>query len=300
MRLSKYLEYDDVSKATKIHPKYIKALEEGDYSVFSSVVHIKGFLRNYAEFLGLDVSQVLAFWRREYNEEKNKKVIENRLRPLAVPNVVFTPGLIFSVLTFISIVVFFGYLFFQYRSFAGAPELIIDSPAEKNLTLSIPSLNIIGRTDRDAKLTINGQQISLDEEGMFVTSITLSEGVNTLNFVSTNKLGKSTRQTKTVIVETKKAGEEQKEATPSASLPPESLQVEVQIGPEASWLEVTVDEHKSFEGLLGVGVKQIFQAKEKIKLKTGNAGSTKVLLNGKDLGILGQRGEVIEKTFTKE
>jgi len=303
-RIGKYLECKDVSKATKIHPKYIKALEEGNYEMFSSAVHIKGFLKNYAKYLGVDVEQVLAFWRREYNysEENDKRVIKNRSKPLDIPRVVLTPGLLFSSLSFILIVVFFGYLYFQYRSFAEAPELIIDSPVEKNVTTTSPNLNIVGRTDRDAVLTINGQEISLDEEGMFATTITLSEGVNTLNFVSTNKLGKSSRQTKTIVVEAtneKETSEDMSEATVEATPTTSQLQLEVQIGPDAAWMEVIVDGRRVFDGLLGPGVKQIFTARESVKIKTGNAGSTKVILNGEDQGVLGEAGEVVEREFQR-
>ena len=53
-------------KSLKIHPKYIKALENNDYSVFDSSVHARGFLKIYAEALGMNVEETLALWRREF------------------------------------------------------------------------------------------------------------------------------------------------------------------------------------------------------------------------------------------
>ena len=38
----------------------------------------------------------------------------------------------------------------------------------------------------------------------------------------------------------------------------------------------------------------------KVRITAGNAGALSYSLNGKDMGAIGQKGEVVEKTFTKE
>jgi len=43
-----------VSRDTKVNEKYILALEAGDFSVFPAVAYAKGFIRIYAEYLGVD------------------------------------------------------------------------------------------------------------------------------------------------------------------------------------------------------------------------------------------------------
>jgi cytoskeletal protein RodZ len=48
------LDYPQVELATKIRAKYIHALEEEHFEVLPSGTYIKGFMRSYAEFLGLD------------------------------------------------------------------------------------------------------------------------------------------------------------------------------------------------------------------------------------------------------
>lgn len=52
-RLSKNISIEDASKRTKIHPNILKAMENDDFK-FSGTVYAKGFLKLYAEFLGLD------------------------------------------------------------------------------------------------------------------------------------------------------------------------------------------------------------------------------------------------------
>jgi hypothetical protein len=53
-RVRQGLDYSQVELATKIRAKYIRALEEEEFAVLPPGTYIKGFMRSYAEFLGLD------------------------------------------------------------------------------------------------------------------------------------------------------------------------------------------------------------------------------------------------------
>ena len=53
-RLRQGLDHAQVELATKIRAKYIRALEEEEFAVLPGGTYIKGFMRSYAEFLGLD------------------------------------------------------------------------------------------------------------------------------------------------------------------------------------------------------------------------------------------------------
>ena len=59
-RDAKKLTIQQVADATKIRTDHIRALEEGNFNVFSAPVYIRGFVRNYATQLKLDVPQVMA------------------------------------------------------------------------------------------------------------------------------------------------------------------------------------------------------------------------------------------------
>jgi Helix-turn-helix domain len=48
------LGYPQVELATKIRAKYLRALEEEDFDVLPAETYVRGFLRAYADFLGLD------------------------------------------------------------------------------------------------------------------------------------------------------------------------------------------------------------------------------------------------------
>lgn len=59
-RESKSLSLEQASKATHIRLRYLQALESGDLDALPSQVQYKGFLRAYAEYLGLDFQQIIA------------------------------------------------------------------------------------------------------------------------------------------------------------------------------------------------------------------------------------------------
>lgn len=296
-REKRNLALKDVSRALKIHPRFLEALEEGRYEVFSYPVHLKGFLKNYAAFLGLNVNEVLAFWRREYNEEEKLGSLKSPVNPLLDAWPVLTPGALLTFLTLILIVGFFGYLAFEYRSFAGPPFLEVQNPPTD---LRVNSLTIAtsGKTGKEATLTINGQKISLGGEGGFSANITLSPGINTLTFVATNRLGKKSEVTRTIVVE-EVVPKRVREASPSAALPAEEgVEVKVVVGPEASWLEVYEGDKRAFEGILLSGSEKTFRSLKRIKVKSGNAGSVRIFVSGRDQGKMGKPGEVAEREFT--
>jgi hypothetical protein len=53
-RLRQTLDFPEIERATKIRGKYLRALEDEQFEVLPAQTYVKGFLRSYAEFLGLD------------------------------------------------------------------------------------------------------------------------------------------------------------------------------------------------------------------------------------------------------
>jgi cytoskeleton protein RodZ len=53
-RLRQGLDFPEIEQATKIRGKYLRALEEEQFEVLPAQTYVKGFLRSYADYLGLD------------------------------------------------------------------------------------------------------------------------------------------------------------------------------------------------------------------------------------------------------
>jgi len=199
-REKKRMSVEDVYKQIKIHPSYLKALETDNYTVFSGKVHSKGFLKLYSDFLGLNVLEVMALWRREYEHEFEDKKEERffQKKYIETPNFIITPTAILITFVFVAVMAFFGYLYYQYKNFTGAPALNIYYPAD-NLVTETSILDITGKTDLDSEVYINNQKIILGPDGSFAESVKLKEGLNTISIRSVNKLAKSTEYVRTII-----------------------------------------------------------------------------------------------------
>ena len=92
-------------------------------------------------------------------------------------------------------------------------------------------------------------------------------------------------------------GQKQTEAAPK----PAADGVEVKLSfTDRCWTEVIVDGKTEFEGMAEKGKVLTLKGKDKVHITAGNAGALNYSLNGKDMGAIGQKGEVVEKTFTKE
>jgi len=62
-REEKGLSLAQVEEATKIRRAFLQALEEGSHDLLPPPVYVKGFLKSYAQFLGLDPQQVLSLYQ---------------------------------------------------------------------------------------------------------------------------------------------------------------------------------------------------------------------------------------------
>ena len=115
---------------TKIRARYLAALERGDYRELPGAVYTKGFLRNYAIYLGLDPEDALRQWRRERGDQIPSepavvapKAVLEAPRPLT-----FSPSVVVAALMTLAVVGFGIYLAAQLLRFSKPPTLDVTRP----------------------------------------------------------------------------------------------------------------------------------------------------------------------------
>jgi transcriptional regulator with XRE-family HTH domain len=64
-RTANDLSLADVEAVIRVRQKYLEALESGDYATLPRGATSRGFLRNYARFLGIDVEQAMVLYATE-------------------------------------------------------------------------------------------------------------------------------------------------------------------------------------------------------------------------------------------
>ncbi len=82
-RQNKGVSLEQVEEEIKIRKKYLQALEEEDFLIMPSEVYVKGFLRNYAIYLGLDPEEVRGLYKGESVEKRRKPAFMGRAGQIA-------------------------------------------------------------------------------------------------------------------------------------------------------------------------------------------------------------------------
>ncbi len=77
------------------------------------------------------------------------------------------------------------------------------------------------------------------------------------------------------------------------ALESEMLRLEITAS-EITWVSVKIDGTKPREWLLRKGEEITLNATDAFVIKVGNAGGTRLTLNGRDLGVLGPQGKVVD------
>ena len=73
------------------------------------------------------------------------------------------------------------------------------------------------------------------------------------------------------------------------------VEVKIVVGPHPATLDIVRDGEKlNIAKVMLPGSTQVFYAKDNIVLSTNNGGSTRVILNDKDLGPLGKEGQPVK------
>lgn len=192
------MSVSEVAEITKIRSTYLRALEDGRYSEFSSEVHLQGFLSNYAKFLGLDISRIRALYRRE-RKIKPETLKTSMFTSKDKPRFILTARHIVFPIIALAVIGVFIYFVKQYRAIAEPPSLSISEPQENAVTISSTVL-VKGQVEPGNILTINNQEVTaIDSLGFFETYIKLNiEGVNKITIVAESGLGKKTVIERTV------------------------------------------------------------------------------------------------------
>jgi cytoskeletal protein RodZ len=285
-RNKKNLTLGQVERETRIRKKILQKLEGGEWTSLAPT-YIKGLLKNYASYLGLEEKRILAFFRREYDERKQTETAK-RFEKIK-PKFRLTPATLTFLLVGFLVASVLLYLFYQYRSFTAAPVLEVQEPTN-NTKISSFEVSVVGRTLNDSVLKINGERVQVSPGGTFSVVVGLKEGVNTLTITSANRFGNINTVKRTVIVES--SGPEKTPTTRG-----EPLNLKLRIEEKSTFLKIEVDGKTTFEGLMLAGSNKNFQATEKIKITSEDAGSTIVNFRGEEFS-LGERGEKVVREFT--
>ncbi len=193
---------EEVSKKLNISLKYLKALEKAEYEKLPVGAYGKSFLREYCLLLKLDYKELLSGFEQELalGKKEEKSVFTQQI----VKKRYFWSFPKFIRILLIALVVgtCLFYLNYYFKKINTPPLLEIMSPSE-NLITDEHAIKIIGKTEKETRVRINGEIILADNDGIFSKEINLKSGVNIVNITAEKKMGKTSVITRQILVKEK-------------------------------------------------------------------------------------------------
>ena len=159
-RLRQGLDFPEIEQATKIRAKYLRALEDEQFDVLPAQTYVKGFLRSYAEYLGLDGQLYVDEYNSRYihvDEETPLRARSSsslgRAGPRFESSVVLVALGAIGVLT---LLVFAAWRFGSDTPKTAIPDFSTPPPATKPTTKPTSRTRTRRRTVSKAKMTATG------------------------------------------------------------------------------------------------------------------------------------------------
>ena len=195
---------------TKIRVRYLSALERGDYRDLPGAVYTKGFLRNYAIYLGLDPEDVLRQWRRERGEQTAPEAVIVPPRPIEEPKrpLHFSPSVVVAALLTAGVVLFFVYLGSQLLRYSKPPELTVTNPAVAVLEVreDATTYRLAGMTSPGSIVTVTAPgraelTATAQSSGEWNVQVDLRRGQNRFQITARNpETGKEAETPREVVI----------------------------------------------------------------------------------------------------
>lgn len=256
-REAKDITLQQAEEDTKIRKRYLQALEEDDYDVIPGRVYAKGFLRNYANYLGLNQEEVMlgfklmgASSKEEYKKVDIEESINKKKR--SADRAERKNYLVTVIIAVFAVVVLVFYNFGLKNSADDNGNQTADRSKTEQRDQQKP-------TEKPAENpSVNEPQQPGGQNG------------NT----SGGTPGQGT-------------------AEPSVT----GVNLTLNIKDQICWVKVTVDGVIKFTGNLNPGESKTYSGTGKITARVGNAGAVEAIFNGQNLGRLGKMGEPDTKEF---
>jgi hypothetical protein len=231
-RLKKKLEIVDVEQATGIRAMYVKALEEGRYDVLPGVVYVKGFIRNYGNYLELDGGHLVQLYTEANAKTEQLPIGES---PVATTAEVRTGSgkKTLSVVAVALILIAAAWGLYEWQK--GLTPQHDPAPQSRPVATAV------------APPAAPASTVAYPPAGATVTPV------------------------KAVVLVARYT--------------------------DRCWTSVIADGKTIYEGIPQAGVTMTWEADRQILLNLGNAGAVELSYNGQPQGKLGERGDVVVKTY---
>lgn len=263
------LSVDEVAQRTRIRAANIKRIDQDDFKKLGADVYVSGWIRSYAEAVGLDPAAMVAKYRSENPIVAVTPESQTELLPGSPLNS-YTNRKVKITKEEVDVL-------------PAAPVRVLERKAPKErtnwsmvLAAVFAGLLVIGGLALIGRLVVGGggsEVVIADETVAEQTEVVVAEDADAQS--PTGKL--------------------------TAAIPGAPVQLVVRVESGRSWVRVSdIADVEIFEGILTAGDEQSFSDSSTLNVVVGNAGAVSIVHNGVDLGRVGTEGQVVTLSFDPE
>jgi cytoskeletal protein RodZ len=272
IRESKGFTIKDIFARTRISVAILEAIENGEFHLLPPPVFTKSFIKIYAKTLGVDSSPTISRYEQYLETLKSTQVDLVETEKIPKPARVNYKAFLWGLLTLIIA----GLVTLTLSSHKSDIDILknqISEPIQKTASLK-PADDI--KTDVKSK--------AVDQTNL---AIKTHKKEDELPPASQVKPQTSKTEGKITVQQGRASQEVHKQQREIAG----TYQI-VMEAREPTWLRITVDENPPYEVLLQPG-ERIQKSGSQFMIDVGNAGGIDIDFQGKSLGNLGKKGEVV-------
>lgn len=144
-RLARAKSVEEASRETHIRAEYLRALERDRFDQLPGDIYVRGFLRSYASYLGLEAEEVVGLYERRSaacGRRETEAGASVAIPPRAVPRAVFHPSWPALVAVAVVVLAAFGAVGLLSRSRAGPPAPVPSAPSPGTPVGPPPTLTV--------------------------------------------------------------------------------------------------------------------------------------------------------------
>lgn len=316
-RLQKGYRIEDITTYLKISPQILKAIEEGDIFSLPHIVYTKGFIRSYAQFLGIGEHKLESLF---HNIDGNETSTVEEEEEYALPRRHSVSPI--WIIAIVCIGLFTGLWFYRHDLGLNLLESLNQSLRSNSTTTTTTtkvktpehtetsSVPIVSLTDKRKKEKLLGEEISLDNKSDTIIAEPVS--IDTTLEATTPKQSDQVEKNPVQKEEKNRKNESNQLSNGSSSKEtvskndtttelvhinkPGRKNIVILKGLEECWVHSTADTTETRQFYVQQGQMFALSFSKNLVLKLGNAGGVELKYNGEKLPPVGRSGQV--KTIT--
>jgi transcriptional regulator with XRE-family HTH domain len=253
------LTLQEAERSTRIRSHYLEALEEGKWDSLPSSVQVRGFLRNYSEFLGLNSEETLLRYAEALQAQRTK-------RPLRIPRTESKASVQVTS---------------SRPRWLSADLLVAGVISLGVLAVLVWGVGrVVSSLQRQSENSQDGSAFLIPTFTPTATSIPPTE-------------------TLAVQIESPAAPVTPTPFPTFEFLPVAQNLVDLRLVVEKrAWIRVLVDGEQVFQGRAAPGTLLEYQGETSVEVTTGNGSGVRVFFNGEDMGLMGTLGQAVVSIWT--